>query len=382
MMYTIAMAGSDPPVIVLCPPELATVLGTPPDAAFQVRVVSGDADIMPREIARAALAGGGIVALARADREVSELRRAGADQIVVVDPREAFAYLDLEGAITAARRQARERELRAAWLRAVVQGARTETVSPNEIIAGIGMELLRRPLLIHTRPGADPRGDPEVAAAMRETFYVIERIHTLQYGIEIDAATDLAKLVYELAPIVQAAVGSEVDVRVFVRGTPELVPLSEWRAAVGVFASVVALMIATETDAARLWRRAYRHASGEFPLFGNPIPGRGALAIWAHGISKTLTALNVSSDRANPMMMRTGSIEDSHALSSQPADVALALANTCIAPGGGSVLAQMGRDGGVLVTMYIPAVGADPDNPFDFPGGCSDDDDEDDDSPL
>jgi len=371
------------------------VLGTSDLVALTVlvhgdaRLSSGDvelrtatAEALAREISRAASSGAGVVAVARDAAEVPRLRAAGADEIVVVASPGPDVAATVARAVIDARERAVLRNRRVDRLRGLMEDVDAGRAEPNVLLAGIVTELLERPgkLLATSRfwlsgaAASQSSGDAEAIASLRESLYVIERVHELaastREAARSGALCDIEAVARQVTPMLSVAFGQGVDVRVVPRRGPHRTPVSAWRVATAILAAAVALACssadrteepdepaskppASEPDSEHPRLRA----SSPFHISTNPPPGRAAVTIGLLGMGD-LVRLYVTTDLADPDDLPLGSItvrdRDS---ASNPAHAALLLAALCVNPWDGFVDVSPGADGGASISIFVPADG-------------------------
>jgi hypothetical protein len=271
-----------------------------------------------------------------------------------------------------------EFELRVKELSASLDAARAGSAGQAALLAGIAHELIERPLAIISRSRLWPAAKPpasdaaEALAVLRESVGVIERVYELQRPDPCDAGCDLEVVAREVAPILRAALGDAVDVRVVRRPGPGpiLTPMPDWCVAILMFAVSIALVSThwtewrdegeyygvTDDDADWIVRGPPElRDSSQFPVASSPPPGRGAITIDLQGMGD-LVRVYIETDLADATLLPLGVVDpDVCPCPPEPHSGygALLLAAACAKPWDGSVSLDVGHYDGAEATIFL-----------------------------
>jgi len=327
-------------------------------ADLELSVVAGDR--VGGEVSRAAHNGGGVVALARESQEVTRLRLAGADRVVLVETSSPDLGAEIGRAADEARAAARERWRRVDQLSGLIADVQSGAARAETLLAGIAVALLERPMKIVAGHGArSPYDAPEVLAALRASVQVIGRVHALQAGSRPDRVADVAKVIHEIAPMLSVAFGRDMRTRVVTRGGPFVTTLADWWVAV-VLLSVGVALAATPCAPAEpdgeLEGPPDEDAppsSGSSHVLDGPLPGQKLLVIRAVG-SPGGVAVEFATDLADADALPQGLVSPDLGKAPDPPSAALALAAQCLQACQGSAYVDSGWHGGTIVTVFMP----------------------------
>jgi hypothetical protein len=356
------------PVSLVCASDLAGVAErasqddaspTTAERGLDLKLSVVSCDRVGGEVSRAAHSGSGVVALVREAEDVTRLRMAGADRVVLVEGSSRDLGAEIGRATDEARVAARDRSRRVDQLSRLIADVQSGRAQADTLLAGIAVALLERPMKIVAGHAASRAYDTlEVLAALRSSVQIIARVHALQASSRPDRSADVAKLIHDIAPMLSIAFSSDLRTRVVTRGGPFLTTLADWWVAV-VLLSVGVALAATPRATAEPGAEVGPHDDGVGPpsssshVLDGPLPGQNLLVIRAVG-SRDGVAVEFATDVADADALSQGVVSADLGKAPDPASAALALAAQCLEACEGSVYADSGWHGGVIVTVFMP----------------------------